>query len=161
MLQTWNKHLFLIIILGIIATILLLSGLCLLSPDTARATTTEWRAEGEVDVLLRVKTDNKGWNVDDLLANADVSLADQDTSVVDGLGETELVDAGLQTTLQEILNLQCQDIIEFHAGLIEHTDTDETTNEGVTFKEALWVLLIESEKLTAVDISLLVCNFVM
>lgn len=78
----------------------------------------------------------------------DVALADEDTSVVDGLGETELVDAGLETALQEILNLQGQDVIELHAGLVEHTDTDETANEGVTLEEALGVLLVESQERT-------------
>lgn len=77
-----------------------------------------------------------------------MTLADQDTGVVDGLGETELVDTGLETTLHEILNLQGQDVIELHAGLVEHTDTDETANEGISFEETLGVLLIESKKLT-------------
>ena len=78
----------------------------------------------------------------------DVTLTDQDTSVVDGLGETKLVDASLKTTLQEILNLEGQDVIELHAGLIEHTDTNQTTNEGISFEETLWVLLVEGKKLT-------------
>ena len=69
--------------------------------------------------------------------------------MVDGLGETELVDASLQATLQEILNLQGQHVIELHAGFVEDTDTDETANEGVTFEEALGVLFVEGEQLTA------------
>jgi len=79
----------------------------------------------------------------------DVALADEDTSVVDGLGETELVDAGLETALQEVLDLQGQDVIELHAGLVEHTHTDETANEGVTLEEALGVLLVERQERTA------------
>jgi hypothetical protein len=82
----------------------------------------------------------------------DVALADEDTSVVDGLGETELVDAGLQTALQKVLNLQGQDVIELHAGLVEDTDTHETANEGVTLEEALGILLVESEERT-IDVS--------
>lgn len=78
----------------------------------------------------------------------DVTLTDQDTSVVDGLGETKLVDASLQTTLQEVLNLQGQDVIELHAGLVEHTDTHQTANEGIAFEETLGVLLVEGKKLT-------------
>ena len=78
----------------------------------------------------------------------DVTLANEDTGVVDGLGETELIDASLETTLQEILNLQGQDVIEFHAGLVEHTDTDQTANEGVSFKQTLRVLLVHGEKVT-------------
>ena len=77
-----------------------------------------------------------------------VTLLDQDTGVVDGLGQTELVDASLETTLQEILNLQGQHVIELHAGLIEDTNTDQTANEGIAFEETLGVLLVESKKLT-------------
>jgi hypothetical protein len=64
----------------------------------------------------------------------DMSLLDENTGVVDGLGETELVDAGLQTTLQEILDLEGQDVIELHAGLVEHTDTNKTANERIAFE---------------------------
>ena len=77
-----------------------------------------------------------------------VTLADEDTSVVDGFGETELVDTGLETALQEILDLQGQYVIELHAGLVEHTDTDKTSNKGIAFEETLGVLLVEGKKLT-------------
>ena len=78
----------------------------------------------------------------------DVTLPDQDTGVVDGLGETELVDAGLETALQEVLNAEGKDVIELHARLVEHTDTDQTANQGITFEQTLGVLLVEGKKLT-------------
>ena len=78
-----------------------------------------------------------------------MTLADEDTSVVDGLGETELVDTGLETALQEVLDLQGQDVIELHAGLVKDTDTHETANESVTLEETLGVLLVKSKKRTA------------
>lgn len=137
----------LVILLGVLA-VTTLSSLGLLSSDTAGTTTTEGRGEGEVDVLLGVQTDDEGGHVDDLLADADVALTDQDTGVVDGLGETELVDASLETTLKEILDLEGKDVIELHAGLVEDTDTDETANEGIAFEETLGVLLVEGKKLT-------------
>lgn len=99
-------------------------------------------------MLLGVETDDEGGHVDDLLANTDVALADEDTGVVDGLGETELVDTSLETTLKEILDLQGEHVIELHAGLVEHTDTHETANQGVAFEETLGVLLVEGEQLT-------------
>jgi hypothetical protein len=157
-------NLFLLFLLTLVFTTL--GGLGLLAADTSRTATTEGRGESEVNVLLGVETDHEGWNVDDLLADTipllvrytcelnsdknipDVTLADQDTGVVDRLGKTELVDTGLETTLQEILNLQGQDVIELHAGLVEHTDTNQTTNQGITFEETLGVLLVESKKLT-------------
>lgn len=79
-----------------------------------------------------------------------MALADEDTSVVDGLGKTELVDASLKTALQEVLDLEGQDVIELHAGLVEDTDTYETADEGVTLEEALGVLLVKGQERTAV-----------
>ena len=99
-------------------------------------------------MLLGVQANHEGGDVDNLLADADVALLDQDTGVVDGLGEAKLVHAGLQTTLKEILDLQGQDVIELHAGLVEDTDTHKTANQGVTLEETLGVLLIKSEQLT-------------
>jgi len=82
-----------------------------------------------------------------------VSLADEDTGVVDGLGETELVDTGLETTLQKVLNLEGQDVIELHARLVEDTDTNQTANEGVSFEKTLWILLVHGQKLTEDGVS--------
>jgi hypothetical protein len=142
----------LLVILLVITILLGLGSLGLLPANTARTSTTEWRAEGKVNVLLGVETDDERRNVDDLLANTDVSLTDENTGVVDGLGKTELVDTGLQTTLQEILNLQGQHVIELHAGFVKNTNTDETANEGISFEETLWVLLVKGEQLTTTSL---------
>ena len=124
------------------------AALGLLSAHTTGASATERRGKGEVDVLLGVKTDNERGNVHDLLADADVTLTDEDTGVVDGLGKTKLVDASLQATLQEVLDLQGKDVIELHAALVEDTDTDQTANESIALEETLGVLLVKSEELT-------------
>lgn len=138
----------LLLLLLLITTLAALSSLGLLSAHTAGTAATKGRGQGEVDVLLGVETDHERGNVDDLLADADVALADQDTGVVDRLGETELVDTGLQAALEEILDLEGQDVIELHASLVEHTDTDKTANQGVALEQALGVLLVEGEQLT-------------
>ena len=67
---------------------------------------------------------------------------------MDGLGQAALEDLSLETALQEVLNLQGQHVIETHAGLVEHTDADETANKGVTLEKTLGVLVIELEQLT-------------
>lgn len=138
----------LLLLLLLVTTLAALGSLGLLSADTAGTTTAKGRGQREVDVLLGVETDHERGDVDDLLADTDVALADQDTGVVDRLGETELVDTGLETTLKEILDLEGQDVIELHAALIEHTDTDETANQGVSLEQTLGVLLVEGEQLT-------------
>lgn len=40
--------------------------------------------------LLGVETDNERGNVDDLLADTDVPLPDEDTGVVNGLGKADI-----------------------------------------------------------------------
>ena len=93
-----------------------------------------------------------------------MTLLNQDTGVMDTLCKIELVNASLQSALQEILDLEGQHVIELHAGLIEHTDTNETTNEGISFEETLGILLIESEELTSltldfIGIKCLACSY--
>lgn len=60
-------------------------------------------------------------------------LADQNTGVMDRLGKAGFEDLGLKTTFQEIFDLKGEHIIETHARLVEHTDSDETTDEGITW----------------------------
>jgi hypothetical protein len=66
-LSLTRYHLLLILLTRII--ILLLGGLGLLSPDTTWASSSKWRSEGKVDMLLGVETDNERWDVNDLLSN--------------------------------------------------------------------------------------------
>lgn len=65
----------------------------------------------------------------------DVTLTDQHTSVMEGLGESQLEDLGLQATLQEVLDLQAEHVIELHAGLVQHSDADQTTQQRVSWKK--------------------------
>lgn len=48
---------------------------------TSWAATSEGRLEREVDVLLRVQTDDEGWNIDDLATNSE-------NKIIDTLNET-------------------------------------------------------------------------
>lgn len=54
----------------------------------------------------------------------------------------------LETTFQEILDTESQDVIELHARVVQDTNTDQTTNQGVTLEKTLGVLLVKSQKLT-------------
>ena len=76
-------------------------------------------------------------------------LADKHTSVVDRLGQAALEDLSLETTLQEVLDLQGQHVIETHAGLVQDTDANETADKGVTLEQTLGVLGIELQELTS------------
>lgn len=75
-------------------------------------------------------------------------LLDQNAGMVDALGQTELVHASLQSTLQEVFDLERQDVIEFHAGLVKHTDTNQAADEGIAFEETPRVFFVEGQKFT-------------
>lgn len=76
-------------------------------------------------------------------------LADENASVMDGLGESKFEDLGLKTSLQEIFNAKTENVIELHTILSQNSDTDKTTEKGISFEETLGVLGFESEKLTS------------
>lgn len=61
-----------------------------------------------------------------------VALTDENASVVIRLSKTELEDLSLQTTFQKIFDFETQHVIELHAGFVQHTDTNETTEQGIT-----------------------------
>ena len=65
---SWTCRLLVILVTGIVVTTLL-GSLGLLPPYTSGAATTEGRGQGKVNVLLGVKTNNEGRNVDDLLSD--------------------------------------------------------------------------------------------
>jgi len=73
----------------------------------------------------------------------DMPLSDQNASVMNALCQTEFVHASLQSTLQEVFDLECQHVIELHAGFVEHANTDETADEGIALEEALRVFFVE------------------
>lgn len=62
-----------------------------------------------------------------------VPLADEDTGMMDALGKSQLEDLSLQPPLQEILDFEAQDVIEFHLTLIQHTDPHQTSEQGITW----------------------------
>ena len=84
-----------------------------------------------------------------MLSVPNVPLPDKDTGVVNGLGQAALEDLGLETTLQEVLDLEGQHVIETHAGLVQDTDANETADKGVTLEQTLGILVIEFEELTS------------
>ena len=79
----------------------------------------------------------------------DVPLSDQDTGMMDTLGQSNLEHLCLQPAFQEIFDLEGKHVIETHAALIEHTNAHETANEGVTLEETLGVFIVELEELTS------------
>lgn len=117
------------------------------SGNTARSVTRDVRAvDGKVDVLLTVSADKEGRNVNDLLADADVALTDEDASVVDGLSQVQLEDLGLEAALHEDLSGELEDIIKRVLILSHETIALEAADERRSLEESLGVLGIQSEE---------------
>lgn len=66
-----------------------------------------------------------------------VSLSDQYASVMDWFSQTKLEHLSLQSSFQEIFNFQTQHVIKLHSVLIQYSNTDQTTQESITWKERL------------------------
>lgn len=63
-----------------------------------------------------------------------MTLANQDASMMVALGESELENLCLETSFQEIFNFQTQNVIELHSRFIQHANTDQATEQGITWK---------------------------
>ena len=86
-------------------------------------------------MLLGVGTHPEGGHGDHLLADADVTLADQDTCVVDGLGQTVLVHEGLEAALQEVLEGESKHVVKLHVLGVQKAVTVAATEKGTSLED--------------------------
>jgi hypothetical protein len=100
-------------------------------------------------VFLRVDADKERGNIDHLLANTDVALSDQNTSMVDGLGKTLLKDLGLESSLHESLSGQLKDIIEGVLLVSQKTISLQAAEKRRSLEESLGVFWVQSEESTS------------
>ena len=77
-----------------------------------------------------------------------VTLADEDTRMMDGLGQADVEHLSLQTSVQEVLDLEAEHVIELHLALIEHADADQASEERIALEQTSRVLLVEGEQLS-------------
>ena len=66
----------------------------------------------ELDVLFRRNSNQVTGNVDKLLAYCDVSLSDQNSGVMNWVGNLSLEDQGLESSLQHLGEGKTQDVIQ-------------------------------------------------
>lgn len=84
-------------------------------------------------MLLRRDTNHEGWDVDHGLADGNVSLEDEDAGVMDRAGEVALLDEGLQSAFKELGGGQSEHIIELALVVLQETESDHSTDEGLTY----------------------------
>jgi len=114
--------------------------------DTSGRSLAIRRVGSEIDVLLRSCPDGESWDVHELASHTDVALLDEDTRVVDGLGQTLFVDLSLEATFQEFLRGKLQDEIQLELIIGKETVTTHPTEESSTLEDALGVLRVKSQQ---------------
>lgn len=134
----------LLLLLGVTLGVLALVS----SLHTAGSATSVRRVRSKVNVLLRVQSHHERGDVDNLLTNSNVSLGDQHSGVVDRSSKTQLEHLSLQSSLQEVLDSQSQDVIELHLVLRQDTDSDQLSDQSVTLEQSLLVLVVSGQKVT-------------
>merc|ERR1719187_1375539 len=138
-----GKRIGLLVIRGISASLALLG---VLSLDTSRSTASEWRFEREVNMLLRVESDNVRRNIDHLFSHTNVTLANQHSGVMDRLRKAKLENLSLKSTLQKVLDLESEHVIKLHLVFREHADAHQSTQKSISLEETLWVLLVQGQQ---------------
>lgn len=73
----------------------------------------------------------------------DVSLTDENTGMMDTLCKSKFEDLGLKTPLQEVFYSQAQHKIELHFGFIKHTNSYQSSQQGITCLKWKWFGLQE------------------
>ena len=85
--------------------------------------------------------------VDQVSTDLDVSLVNQDSGLMNTLGlETLLIDSSLKSLVQEFIESQTQDVIEFEFFIAEETISVHSVKECSTFEYSSWVFFLEGEE---------------
>lgn len=72
-----------------------------------------------------------------------VSLLYEHPSVVNALGQPQFEHLCLQPSLQEVFNFEPQNVIQFHARLVQHSYTYQSPEKSVTLEQTSRVFLIQ------------------
>merc|ERR1719391_710288 len=134
-----------LLVIFLLSTISLLG---ILPLDTTRPSTSEWRLQAEVNVLLGIQAHNEGWHIDNLLPDTDMPLFDQDTGVMDRLGKSELEHLSLKSSLQEVLDLETENVVKLHLRLIQDPNSHQPPKESITLKQSAAIFFLQCQQVS-------------
>lgn len=81
-----------------------------------------------------------------MVSYTDVTLTDENTSVVDGFGKALFVDLGLKTAFQKLLGGKLKNVIKLKLVIGEKTVTRHPSEKGGSLKDTLRILRVKGEK---------------
>ena len=99
-------------------------------------------------MLFRGSPDVERGDVNELTSDTDVTLSDQHTGVVDGLGQSLLVNLGLKTTVQQLLGCQLKDGIQLEFVISEQSIPAHAAKQGSTLEDSLGILWVQGQQST-------------
>ena len=82
------------------------------------------------------------------LVDGDFLLEDEGSGLMDGFGVVGVEDDGLESSVQELLSGQSEDVIELLLLLAEDADSEHSVDQGFSFENSLGVLLVEGEEVS-------------
>lgn len=88
-------------------------------------------------MLLGAHSYQETWDVHELLANSDVSLSDENSSVMHGVSELSLGDKGLKSSLHDLGEGKTQDVIELSFILLEHSESNHSSDKSITYNKII------------------------
>jgi hypothetical protein len=100
-------------------------------------------------VFLGGSSDIERRNVNKLASNTDVALTDQDTGVVDGLGQTLLVNLGLETAFQQLLGCQLKNGIQLKFVISEQSIPAHAAKHSGTLEDSGGILGLQCQQSTS------------
>jgi hypothetical protein len=124
----------------VITTSSSITSLCLLSLGSAELAGFEGGGGSVLNVLLRADSDHITGNSYELLANSNVSLSDQNSSVMHGVSELSLGNESLESSFHELGKSQTQYVIQLSLGLLQKAESDHSSDKGITYKQTNIIL---------------------
>lgn len=140
--------LFFLLLGALPSSLFLLRVLSFLSGSSALAAATERRVAREINRLIGVSSDHEGRNRDEVLADLDVALADEQSRVVDGAREARFLDLRLQSAFHELLDREPEDVVELVFGLAEEAVSVHAAQNGLALEQSAGVLRLQRQQLS-------------
>jgi len=84
-------------------------------------------------MLFTANSDQVAWDVNELFSNGDVSLSDENSSVMNWVGELSLGNEGLESSLHELGKGKSKDVIEFSFTFLEESESNHSSDKGITY----------------------------
>ena len=87
--------------------------------------------------------------IHEVFADLDVSLVNENTSLMDALGlETFLINTSLETFIQKFVNSETQNVIELEFLVCQKTISVHSVEEGSSFEKSSGIFLLKSKQLS-------------